>query len=94
MSNTSDLVDQAGDSPWKNIAKGTTDPRVEFISIVITQSLIKHLIKHKLPNLNQRSVSRLSLKGWLAIAKLKPHSLFISLLSMLKKAFYNVKIGK
>ena len=33
-------------------------------------------------------------KGWLAIAKLKPHSLFISLLSMLKKAFYDVKIEK
>ena len=34
------------------------------------------------------------LKGWLAIAKLKPLSLFISLLLMLKKAFDNVKIGK
>ena len=34
------------------------------------------------------------LKGWLAIAKLKPFSLFISLLSMLKKAFDNVKIEK
>ena len=33
-------------------------------------------------------------KGWLAIAKLKPLSLFISLLLMLKKAFYNVKIEK
>ena len=33
-------------------------------------------------------------KGWLAIAKLKPISLFISLLSMLKKAYYNVKIEK
>ena len=33
-------------------------------------------------------------KGWLAIAKLKPLSLFNSLLSMLKKAFYNVKIEK
>ena len=33
-------------------------------------------------------------KGWPAIAKLKPNSLLISLLSMLKKAFYNVKIGK
>ena len=30
-------------------------------------------------------------KGWLAIAKLKPHSLFISLLSMLQKAFYIIK---
>ena len=34
-----------------------------------------------------RSVS----KGWLAIAKLKPLSLFISLLLMPKKAFDNVK---
>ena len=34
------------------------------------------------------------LKGWLAIAKLKPLSLFISLFSMLKKAFDNVKIDK
>ena len=34
-------------------------------------------------------------KGWLAIiAKLKPLSLFISLLLMLKKAFDNVKIEK
>ena len=33
-------------------------------------------------------------QGWLAIAKLKPLSLFISLLSMLKKAFGNVKIEK
>ena len=33
-------------------------------------------------------------KGWLAIAKLKPLSLFISLLSMIKKAFYNVEIAK
>ena len=39
-------------------------------------------------------VERASYKGWLAIAKLKPLSLFISLLSMLKKAFYNVKIAK
>ena len=30
-------------------------------------------------------------KGWLAIAKLKPLSLFISLLLMLKKALDNVK---
>ena len=35
-----------------------------------------------------------SSKGWLAIAKLKPLSLFISLLSMPKKAFDNVKIEK
>ena len=33
-------------------------------------------------------------KGWLAIAKLKPLSLFISLLSMPQKAFDNVKIEK
>ena len=33
-------------------------------------------------------------KGWLAIAKLKSLSLFISLLLMLKKAFDNVKIEK
>ena len=33
-------------------------------------------------------------KGWLAIAKLIPLSLFISLLSMIKKAFYNVEIAK
>ena len=34
------------------------------------------------------------LKGWLAIAKLKPLSHLISLLSMPKKAFDNVKIEK
>ena len=33
-------------------------------------------------------------KGWLAIAKLKPLLLFISLLSMPKTAFDNVKIEK
>ena len=33
-------------------------------------------------------------KGWLAIAKLIPLSLFITLLSMPKKAFDNVKIEK
>ena len=33
-----------------------------------------------------------SQKGWLAIAKLKPPSLFISLLYMLKKALDNVKM--
>ena len=33
-------------------------------------------------------------KGWLAIAKLKPLSLFISLLVMLTKPFDNVKIEK
>ena len=33
-------------------------------------------------------------KGWLAIAKLKPLSLFISLSLMLKKAFDNVRIEK
>ena len=48
---------------------------------------------HTDPEVN-RWERRRSQKGWLAIAKLKPHSLFISLLSMLKKAFYNVKIEK
>ena len=33
-------------------------------------------------------------KGWLAIAKIKPLSLFISLILMLKKAFDNVEIEK
>ena len=33
-------------------------------------------------------------KGWLAIAKLKPLSLFISLSLTLKKAFDNVKMEK
>ena len=36
----------------------------------------------------------LQLKGWLAIAKLKPLSHFISLLSLPKKAFDTVKIEK
>ena len=35
-----------------------------------------------------------SAKDWLAIAKLKPLSLFIPLLLMLKKASNNVKIEK
>ena len=33
-------------------------------------------------------------KGWIAIAKLKPLSLFISVLLMLKKALNNVKMEK
>ena len=33
-------------------------------------------------------------KGWLAIAKLKPLSLFISLVLMLQKVFDNVEIEK
>ena len=33
-------------------------------------------------------------KGWLAMAKLKPLSLFMFLLLMLKKAFDNVKVKK
>ena len=52
---------------WKNIAKGTTDPRVEFIKQVQT----KILIKFDLQNLDQASTSksqatsafRLNLKG-------------------------------
>ena len=42
----------------------------------------------------QKIVTRLSSKGWLAIAKLIPLSLFISLLLMLKEAFDNVRIEK
>ena len=45
----------------------------------------------KQDNLPQLKVNQ---KGWLAIAKLKPLSLFISLLSMLKEAFDNVRIEK
>ena len=41
-----------------------------------------------------KCLSEFGPKGWLAIAKLKPLSLFISLLLMLKKAFDNVKIEK
>ena len=42
----------------------------------------------------QRCTKDVIVKGWLAIAKLKPLSLFISLLLMLKKPFGNVKIEK
>ena len=42
----------------------------------------------------KKNQGKVDLKGWLAIAKLKPLSLFISLLSMPKKAFDNVKIEK
>ena len=41
----------------------------------------------------QNCVGGAKFKGWLAIAKLKPLSLFISLLSMPMKAFDNVKIN-
>ena len=39
---------------YKNISKGTTDPRVEFISQVQTQTLIKF----HLQNLDQASTSK------------------------------------
>ena len=39
-------------------------------------------------------ITHINLKGWLAIAKLKPFSLFIYLLLMLKKALDNVKMEK
>ena len=41
-------------TPYLNIAKGTTDPRVEFISQVQTQILIKF----HLQNLDQASTSK------------------------------------
>ena len=41
--------------------------------------------------ISTRAYFRFYSKGWLAIAKLKPLPLFISLLLMLKKAFDNVK---
>jgi len=44
--------------------------------------------------INTGSGKRFFLKGWLAVAGLRPLSLFISLLSMPKKAFDNVKIEK
>ena len=50
-------------------------------------SLIKIDSIHCLP-------SSLLLKGWLAIAKLTPLSLFISLLLMPNEAFDNVKLDK
>ena len=40
------------------------------------------------------SVQHSDQKGWLAIAKLKPLSLFLSILLMLKKAFDIAKIDK
>ena len=50
----------------KNIAKGTTDPRVEFISQVQTQIFIKFHLQNldsaSTRNLNQTSVSPLNLK--------------------------------
>ena len=44
--------------------------------------------------INTGSGKRFFLKGWLAIAKLTPLSLFISLLLMPNEAFDNVKIEK
>ena len=44
--------------------------------------------------LAKSETSKIFLKGWLAIAKLKPLSLFFSILLMLKKAPGNVKIEK
>ena len=42
----------------------------------------------------QVGAKRIYQKGWLAIAKLKPLSLFISISLMLRKAFDDVKIDK
>ena len=42
----------------------------------------------------RKDVCAILYKGWLAIAKLIPLSLFISLLLMPKEAFDNVKIEK
>ena len=61
---------QSNRSRWvvmkRNIAKGTTDPRVEFISQFLTQILI---IFH-LHNLHQVSTSKPNMNNWTSLLKL------------------------
>ena len=64
---------------------------IEPYKAIISKNRYKqaHMIKPmKTSNQEERQVQ----KGWLAITRLKPLSLFISLSLMLKKAFDNVKI--
>ena len=70
---------------YKNIAKGTTDPRVEFISQVQT----KILIKLHLQNLDQASTSKsqpnisiLTGPSFRISTKIKLHNLNLPLLSL------------
>ena len=69
---------------------------IEFIITLLYLHIVT--LEIKVTNVNsqafQECLEFTSSKGWLAIAKLKPLSLFISLLSMPKKAFDNVKIEK
>ena len=62
----------------------------------LSESQSSHLTKLEAMEWFSNNIEQDSLfeKGWLAIAKLKPLSLFISLLSMPQKAFDNVKIEK
>ena len=56
----------------KNIAKGTTDPRVEFISQVQTQSLIKFYLKNLDPTSTSKSQTNISLSIKLKLQNLDP----------------------
>ena len=62
----------------------------------LSESQSSHLTKLDAMEWFSNNIEQDSLfeKGWLAIAKLKPLSLFISLLSMPQKAFDNVEIEK
>ena len=51
---TESLLEQEKGGPVQNIAKGTTDPRIEFLSQVQKQILIKFHFQ----NLDQASVSK------------------------------------
>ena len=61
---------------------------------MVTKTAI-NMVEVDMNDLNKCEVNiSIMYKGWLAIAKLTPLSLFISLLLMPNKAFDNVKIEK
>ena len=62
----------------------------DSIRKILRYSIFILLYNQPLPTKEKRTTS----KGWLAIAKLKPLSLFIFLLIMLKKALDNGKMVK
>ena len=65
-----------------------------YLIVIVVQNDVSHQgYKEKNPFGDKRKYKHV-IKGWLAIAKLKPLSLFIYLLLMLKKAFDDVKIEK
>ena len=81
--------------PW--LCKKSEDRLVGVDLFILPSSdcsdVSHQVYKEKNPFVDKRKYKHV-IKGWQAIAKLKPLSLFIYLLLMLKKAFDNVRIEK